>query len=164
MPASLYILELREKIGHMLIMSPGAAAFITNERGEILLQHRSDDLRWGLPGGAVDPGEDPADAVVREVREETNLEVIPERLTGLYSGPEWRHVYPNGDEIMVIGMVFACRVIGGTLAINDDESLELRYFPPDQLPAQLFPRHQQYINDALKGQLTTSFRFQGEYQ
>ena len=50
-----------------------------NERGDVLLHQSADDGNWYLIGGGMDPGEQPADAVVREVLEETGLEVIPER-------------------------------------------------------------------------------------
>jgi 8-oxo-dGTP diphosphatase len=88
MPMSPYIAELRSKVGHSLLMMPGAAAFIRNDQGEILLQRRSDTGQWVLPGGAIDPDEEPADAVVREVWEETRLKVVPDKLIGVYGGPE----------------------------------------------------------------------------
>ncbi len=162
MPISPYVREIREKIGHAVLLSIGAAAIIFNERGEILLQHRSDDGTWGVPGGAVEPGEEPADSVVREVWEETGLEVIPERILGVEGGPDMLHTYPNGDQVMVIGIVFACRVVGGELKINDEESLELRYFPPDQLPAPLMAHHVPRIAYAVKNLQTTYFRFKGQ--
>ena len=74
MPASDYILRLREKIGHDLIMMPSTVAIIRNEQDEVLLQRRSDDSSWALPGGALDPGEEVAACVIREVLEETALE------------------------------------------------------------------------------------------
>lgn len=157
MPISDYIRGLREKVGTDLLFMPGAAAVIRNEAGEILLQRRSDNGEWGLPGGALDPGEEPAEGVIREVREETGLVVIPERLSGVYGGQENVIEYPNGDRAAVLSMVFVCRVVGGNLQINDDESLELRYFAPDSLPA-LRERTQRRIADALRDDPRTMFR------
>lgn len=137
MPASDYILALREHIGHDLILTPGVAALVPDDRGRILfilLQRRSDDGTWSLPAGAVDPGEAPAEALVREVWEETGLKVVPLELAGVFSGPEFLHGYPNGDRICAFNTVFLCRAVGGELGGRDGESLELRYVHPDDLP------------------------------
>ena len=115
MPISEYLRGLREKIGRDLVLNPGVAALIRDEEGRILLQRRSDDGSWSLPAGAVDPGESPAQAVVREVWEETGLKVVPVGLAGVFSGEGFLHVYPNGDRIDVFSVVFLCRAVGGTL-------------------------------------------------
>ena len=134
MPISEYLKGLREKIGHDPVLNPGVAALIRDEEGRILLQRRSDDGSWSLPAGAVDPGESPAQAVVREVWEETGLKVVPVGLAGVFSGEGFLHVYPNGDRIDVFSVVFLCRAVGGTLGGRDDETLELRYVAPAELP------------------------------
>ena len=157
MGASNYILSLRAKIGQELIFIPSAAAVVINEMGEVLLQRRSDDGTWCLPGGSIDPGEEPADAVIREVQEETGLEVIPERIVGVYGGPDFRNRYPNGDEVMFISITFACKPVGGEARINDDESLEVRFFKPHALPP-LDTRHLIRIRDALRNDVKTVFR------
>lgn len=149
MPISEHIRQLREKVGHDLLMMPGVAAVILNAEGAILLQQRPDNRHWGLPGGAIEPGEEPAEALVREVREETGLEVVVERLTGVYGGAAGIGQYPNGDRFAIINMTFVCRVVGGTLSGDPDETADLRYFPPDDLPEMLTPRHRQRIEHAL---------------
>lgn len=73
MPISPYIRGLRAHVGSQLLLLPGVAALVRNEEGSLLLIRRSDDGRWGLPAGVVDPGETPADAVRREVLEETGF-------------------------------------------------------------------------------------------
>ena len=157
MAMSAYIRDLRAKIGHALIMMPGVAGVIVNEAGLVLLQLRSDSGTWGLPGGAIDPGEEPAEALVREIREETALEVVPERIVGVYSGPEFIVRYPNGDEAAILSITFACRPVAGEPRVNDDESLEIRYFAPDALPA-MPPRHRMRIEDALRNDPRARFR------
>jgi ADP-ribose pyrophosphatase YjhB (NUDIX family) len=117
------------------------AAIIVNGADEVLLQRRGDSGHWSLPGGAVEPGEEPAQAVVREVFEETGLHVRPERIVGVYGGPTNRITYPNGDQVAIISTTFRCRVIGGSLQIDGDESLELRYFDWRSLPETLLPNH-----------------------
>jgi 8-oxo-dGTP diphosphatase len=132
MAASPYIKNLRERIGHDLLLMPAVSAIIFNEQGHVLLHQSSDDARWYLIGGAMDPGENASDACVREVREETGLVVEPQRLVGVYTSPTV--VYPNGDQVVYVGIAFRCRVTGGELRVADDESLDVRYFPLDQLP------------------------------
>lgn len=135
MPISAYLKNLRTKIGHDALLNPGVAALIRDDAGRVLLQRRSDDGTWSLPAGAVDPGEHPAEALVREVWEETGLRVVPKKVVGVFSGPEFRHSYPNGDQIDVFSVVFLCEVTGRTLGGRDGESLELRYFMPADFPA-----------------------------
>jgi len=149
MAMSDYVRDLRAKIGPDLLLLPGVAAVIVDPAGRVLLQRRSDDGQWGLPGGAIEPGEEPAEALVREVHEETALDVVPERIVGVYSGPEFRVRYPNGDEAMIVSITFACRPMGGEPRVNDEESLEVRYFAPDALPP-MPARHRRRIEDALR--------------
>ncbi len=74
---------------------PGASAIVVDDQGRILMQRRSDNSRWALPGGVMDIGESTADTAVREVREETGLEVVPEYIVGVYSDPG--HVFAYSD-------------------------------------------------------------------
>ena len=157
MPLSPYMRDIRAKIGHDVLLQPGVAAVIFDPAGRVLLQRRSDNGEWGLPGGIMEPGEEPAETLVREIREETALEVVPERIVGVYSGPEFVVRYPNGDEAAILSITFACRPVAGEPRVNDDESLEIRYFAPDALPA-MPPRHRMRIEDALRNEPRARFR------
>src|SRR6476660_436365 len=95
MPASQYIRSIREKIGHAPLLLPSVTALIFDERDHVLLQRSSDDGKWHTIGGLIEQGEEPAAAVIRELKEETDLDVIPERVTGVYAWPKAR--YANGD-------------------------------------------------------------------
>jgi 8-oxo-dGTP pyrophosphatase MutT (NUDIX family) len=141
MPISEYVRLLREKVGQELLLLPSAAAVVVNEAGEVLLQRRGDNGLWGLPGGAIDPGEEPGEAVIREVYEETGLHVLPVNIVGIYGG--WNNVaeYPNGDRVAYISITFKCRVTGGELRLDGDETLELRYFDWHSLPDNMIDRH-----------------------
>jgi ADP-ribose pyrophosphatase YjhB (NUDIX family) len=139
MPISDYLRELRALVGPRLLLLPGVAAVVRDASGRVLFMRRADDGRWGLPAGAVDPGESPADAIVREVREETGLVVRPTRVAGVFGGRRFRHRYPNGDEAEYVVTVFDCAVAGGALASRDGEALELRYFPPEHAPTLTLP-------------------------
>jgi 8-oxo-dGTP diphosphatase len=157
MPVPTYIRMMRSKMGNDLLMMVGASAVVINAAGEVLLHRRSDNGRWSLPGGAVDPGEQPAEAAVREVFEETGIVAEVIRLVGVYSGPDLIFTYPDGNVVAVTSVAFLCRAIGGEARIDDDESLEVAYFPPAQLPDSLLPNHVKRIDAALSGHEAASF-------
>jgi mutator protein MutT len=128
---------------------PGVAAIIQNATGQILLQRRSDNGLWGLPGGAVEIGESVRDAIVREVREETGLTVEVVRLIGVYSDPNLQIVqYPDGNVVHYISTLYACRTLGGSLQ-TCDETLDLNFFDPAHFPDDLLPMHRIRIQDAM---------------
>jgi 8-oxo-dGTP diphosphatase len=131
MPISSYLRELRGHVGHALLMVPSVSAVVFNDAGAILLGRRSDDGRWSLLAGSIDPGEQPADAIVREIREESAVEVRVDAMVGVALHPM---TYPNGDRCQFLNVWFRCTAIGGTARVNDDESLEMRWFAPDALP------------------------------
>lgn len=137
-----YYKQLRQQIGTQLIFSPSVAAIIRNENGEILFQRPSlDSDIWSLPAGAIELGETPSQAVIREVYEETGLHVKPHKLLGVFGGKDFRFTYPDGNEVEYLALVFECIVEGGKLEAVDGESADLRYFAPSSMPktAILYP-------------------------
>lgn len=136
MPISDYLADLRLKVGHDLLMMPCAAGIVRDREGDILLQRRSDNGLWSVPGGALDPAEHPAQACIREIFEETGLIVRPLHILSVESHPVT--TYPNGDVAQAIVTLFECAIVGGELEGLDGESLELRFFPPDDLPESGF--------------------------
>ena len=132
-----------------MLIRPGVSAVILGPAG-VLLQHRSDNCLWGLPGGAVEPGESVRFAIAREVREETGLEVEPFRLIGIYSDPDHHQVigYPDGNVIHYVSACFECRITGGTIDPGP-ESLACEWFHPDRPPVDLMPVARVRIRDAL---------------
>ncbi|MER6913833.1 NUDIX domain-containing protein [Streptomyces sp. NPDC000594] len=130
-----FVIRLRERVGsdHLLWL-PGVNAVVRDGEGRVLLHRRSDTGEWSLLSGILDPGEEPADAVVREVFEETGVRVVVERLAGVTVSPRVRH--PNGDRAQYLELVFACLPAGAGQAarVNDDESVEVGWFDPDGLP------------------------------
>lgn len=131
MPVSPYIRRMRRHIGHEELLLHGASAVLRNDDGELLLGRRSDDGTWALVSGMVDPGEQPADALLREILEETGVHAEIERLAGVASEP---YTYPNGDVCRYLNVWFLCRAVGGKARVNDNESLEVAWFRPDALP------------------------------
>ena len=118
---------------------PGASAVILDEAGRILLHRRDDNELWSIPGGGMEVGERIADTVVREVREETGLEVEPETIVGIYSNPHHVVEYSDGEVRQQFSVCFACRLVGGELATSD-ESLEVGFFTPAEIEAM--PMHE----------------------
>ncbi len=127
----------------------GAFAVITDEAGRVLLCHRRDMDWWNLPGGGMEAGELPTEAVIREVREETGLEVVVEALSGLYAKS-----YSND-----LVFTFRCRIVGGELR-STEESSACAYFPPQALPSNTIPKHIERLRDALSERTQPIFRLQ----
>ena len=133
MPVADFILRIREKIGHDRLWLPGVSAVVFNDAGEILLGQRADFGYWSIIAGVPEPEEEPAAAIVREVWEETGVDVVPERISSVTVTPEV--VYPNGDACTYLNVTFRCRAVGGVARVNDDESLAVGWFALDRLPA-----------------------------
>src|SRR5918998_1058780 len=132
MPISPYIKALRADIGNRPLLLPGVTAVVFDDAGRVLLGERADNGRWALIAGVMDPGERPAETIVREVYEETAVHVVPERITSVLTQPPT--VYPNGDRCEYVDITFRCRAVGGEARVNDDESLAVGWFALDDLP------------------------------
>ena len=158
MPASEYIKQIRAKIGKDLLLLPGVTTVVVNSRDEVLLQLRRDTKTWAPPSGGLEPGENLAQCAIREVLEESGIEVIPESIVAVLSGDEFTTTYANGDQIGVVACVFRCRPRLETAPrVNDDESLEMRYFPAGDLPAEMLPRHRWIVAKGLENNRAAYF-------
>jgi 8-oxo-dGTP diphosphatase len=127
MAISPYLRRLREAVGSELLLVPSVAGIGFDREDRILLVRQAEDGVWSTPGGAIEPNEGPADAVVREVWEETGLHVTPTRLLGVYGGPHCVVTYPNGDQTGYVILAFECTVQGGTLRSYSDETIAATY-------------------------------------
>lgn len=143
-----YIRFLRSRVGTTRILAPAAAVIARNAEGRVLLQRRSDDGTWGLPGGWMTPGESALQCAVREVLEETGWRVEVTGLLGVYTDPATQnHTYPNGDEAQFVALMFEGRVlerVGGT----DGESLEVDFFSLSALPEPMIATDRLPLQDA----------------
>lgn len=142
-----YISELRKLIGSRPIISVGATILVVNENREILFQHRADTLDWGLPGGSMELSETLEEVASRELKEETGLVANQFELIGVFSGPRYYFQYPNGDETYSVINLFHAKNVSGTLAMNDGESLNLKYFSKDHLPDHIEKRAKELIEN-----------------
>ncbi len=148
-----FLVELRHKIGNHLLLMPGVSAIVTNDEGELLVMRRSDNGRWAIPAGILEPGEHPAAAVVREVYEETGMVVRPVGIAAVFGRLRVR--YPNGDESEYLTTTFRCEIVSGTPQPMDDESLEAA-FKPFESPevAEAMDRYEMRLDDFLSPDAT----------
>lgn len=134
-----YIMDLRKVVGRRPLLQVGASVIALNEQGGMLLQLRSDNHCWAYAGGSVELDEEVEAAARREFWEETGLNAGELTLYGVFSGPDTHYVYPNGDEVSCVDIVYVCRDCSGALNPQQGEVEELRFFPPDALPEPLSP-------------------------
>lgn len=128
--------NLRALVGHIPLISCVAGVIIFNE-GKVLLQRRGDDGNWCIPGGGMDLGETVEETAQREVLEETGIIIDEMKLFHVYSGEEQHHVYPNGDEVYFVNVVFISSKFHGELRVDGVESTELKFFAMNDLPVDL---------------------------
>lgn len=127
MPASPYVRSVRARIGNDLLMLPSVAVMLFDDQGRLLLAQETGTGLWITVGGQIDPDESPADAAVREFWEETGLLIEPTSLLGVFGGPEFRIIYPNGDIVSYVATVFEARRIDGDIRPDGSEVSALRF-------------------------------------
>ncbi|MEY9887561.1 8-oxo-dGTP pyrophosphatase MutT (NUDIX family) [Catenulispora sp. MAP5-51] len=154
MPIPEFIVDIRKKIGHDLLWLPGSTGLVVDGEQRVLLVRRADNLQWTLVTGCLDPGEQPAVGIVREILEETGVTARAERVLAVDTTGRFTHA--NDDETVFLDVVFVCTPTGGTARVNDDESVDVGWFPIAGLP-ELPPRHQRYVKQYLDGGEKTWF-------
>ena len=124
--------ELQHKF---VLLQDGAAAIITNKEGKILLQNRTDKDLWGLPGGCQELGESFKDTIIREIKEETNLDIEEQdlELIDIVSGKSRKNSYSNGDVVINNTVLYYVKQYTGNLKW-DEESKEMKFFDLNNLP------------------------------
>lgn len=134
-----YIQELRKLVGTRPLVMVGAAACVFDSQGRILLLRRVDNGGWGLPGGALEPGETTEGTARRETHEETGLKIAELTLHGVFSGPELYYRYPNGDEVHNVVVVYRAQYIGGPIRLDPAEHHEYGFYDLTSLPTEVSP-------------------------
>lgn len=130
MPMSDYVLSLRERIGNDFLLLPGVTAVIRD--GDRFLLGRAASGEWSLIGGGVEPGEQPAEAITREIFEETGAEARIRRIVGAYGGEPLTFDYPNGDRAGYVTTAYECH-LAGPAEPDGEEIAELGWFSREEI-------------------------------
>ena len=134
-----YIMDLRKVVGHRPLLQVGASVIVEDGQGRILLQLRHDNHCWGYAGGSVELDEVVEEAAKRELYEETGLVANKLELFGVFSGKDTHYVYPNGDEVSNVDIVYVCKDYSGDLKCQEDEVDELKFFERKDIPENISP-------------------------
>ncbi len=145
-----YIMDLRKIVGHRPLLQVGASVIVEDKEGRILLQLRTDNHCWGYAGGSVELDEIVEDAAKRELYEETGLRAKKLDLFGVFSGKSTHYIYPNGDEVSNVDIVFLCKDYEGELICQKGEVEELRFFSASEIPENIFSANRNAIEKWLK--------------
>ena len=132
-----YIMDLRAIVGHRPLLQVGASVIVEDSEGRILLQLRSDNHCWGYAGGSVELDEVVEDAAKRELLEETGLIAESLELFGVFSGKDTHYIYPNGDEVSNVDIVYVCKKYSGSLKCQEGEVDALKFFHVDEIPKNI---------------------------
>lgn len=125
-----------------------SAVIFDSTREKVLLTQRADNAQWCLPGGRIEPGESVSEACVREVWEETCLQVKVLRLIGVYSDPHKLVVYPDGNKAHIIALSFEAEIISGELG-GSNETTSWGYFGiPEAEKVEMLAGHLERVRDA----------------
>lgn len=128
----------------------GASVIVFDNDRRVLMLKRSDNGCWCFPGGAIELGEKVEEAAAREVLEETGIKVGPMKLFGVFSGLEMHHIYPNGDEVYIVDVVFSCHSFAGSPNGDNSETLEVKFFDLTSLPSCINPPARPIVEELLR--------------
>lgn len=153
-----YIKYIRKMIGHNELMAVGVCVFLINENEELLLEKRSDNGMYSIPGGALDMGEKVKEGALRELKEETGIELDDLKFVGILSGEESRMIYPNSDITYYTDVCFFARV-SKDIKIKplDNESSDIRFYKLSEVPYDKLLKMDQRLFD-----IYLKTKFEGE--
>lgn len=140
-----YVKHIRSMIGHQLLLLAGANVIILDKRQYVLLQHRTDGS-WGLPGGLLEPGESLEQTAIREVKEETNIDIHKLHHLNVFSGPEYTFTLKNKDVINVITSLYYAESWSGEIINDPKEGRALGFFSLYDLPDNMDDEYLHYLN------------------
>lgn len=146
-----YVKEMREIIGHKTLILCGASTIIFNKKKQVLMLKRTDNNCWCFPGGAVEIGEEVEEAAIREVKEESGLDINIKDLIlfHVFSGKGSKYVYPNGDKVFIIDIVYIASKYTNEISVNE-ESKEYCFFNLNEIPKNISPPVVQVVNRLLE--------------
>lgn len=144
-----YIMELRKFVGTRPLIMLGSCVLLC-QNDQLLLQRRTDNGLWALPGGSMEPGETLEEVAKRELFEETGLVARSLEFFKVFSGKELYYMYPHGDEVYNVISAYVCSDFNGVQKVDEDEVQELRFFSFKEIPLEvLSPPDKIVINEFL---------------
>lgn len=156
MPIPEFIRDLRTHVGHAPLWLSGVSGVVVDDAGRVLLTRRADTDEWAVVSGVLEPGEEPARAIVREIGEETGVQAEVVRLTSVDVTP--MITYPNQDRTQYLDVCFLVRHLDGEPRVADDENTAVQWFAPDALPEPLAETTRLRLDKALAGSEQAWFR------
>lgn len=132
-----YIKEIRSLTGSRPLILNSSAVIIKNQKDELLFVFRKDTNNWGLCGGYMELGETFEETMRREIREELHAAASSLKLCGIFSGKEFYHKYPNGDQVYSIIALFEAKILDTDLEVDHKEIGKFKYFPLNSLPDKM---------------------------
>lgn len=139
-------LDLRQTTGPERVITMGAGAIIQNERGQVLLTFRREGL-WGIPAGLMELGETISGTLVREAKEEMDVDIAVRELVGVFTGPDTYHTYPDGNHVQIVSTLFRADLLTHDFKPDGDETRDIGWFDLNQLP-DMVPRHRRLVEYA----------------
>lgn len=143
-------MDMRKLVGHRTLIQCAASIIIENEKGQILLGKRSDNHCWGYSGGSIEIDERVEDCARRELLEEMGLTAGELELFMINSGPEVHYIYPNGDEVSNVEIIYICREWEGEPRAADGEMTDLRFFDVRDIPEEISPPIKPVIDEYIR--------------
>lgn len=143
-------MDMRKLVGHRTLIQCAASIIIENEKGQILLGKRSDNHCWGYSGGSIEIDERVEDCARRELLEEMGLTAGELELFMINSGPKVHYIYPNGDEVSNVEIIYICREWEGEPRAADDEMTDLRFFDVGDIPDEISPPIKPVIDEYIR--------------
>jgi len=134
-----YINGLRKHVGNQPLFLVGSAVLVLDAQNRLLMIKRSDNNKWGIPGGAMELGESAEETARRELLEETGLEVSELKLFGVFSGQELYYQYPSGEEVYNVSIIYLTHYQNGKVKFADGEHYDFQYFDLTELPEDVSP-------------------------
>lgn len=132
-----YIQEMRKLVGSRTIIQCAASVLIIDDEGRLLLGKRSDNHLWGYAGGSIEIDEEAEACACRELEEEMGLIADELEFFCINSGPSTHYIYPNGDEVSNVEIVYLSHAYHGELKKSSEEMEELRFFAKEEIDLKM---------------------------